>query len=131
MAHEALDGPCRRITQSTDCAAFDLFSVGEKTGGSINIFTLRELKSWIVRQLEQHVNLMGVPATLHHAVHHVHHPSRIPSAWRALATRFVLVELGEAGDGGHHICALVHDNNSTCTETRCASFKESNSMPKK
>ena len=29
MAHEALDGPCCRITQSTDCAAFNLFSVTE------------------------------------------------------------------------------------------------------
>jgi hypothetical protein len=38
MAHEALDGPCRCIAQSTDCAAFNLFSVGEKIGGLINIF---------------------------------------------------------------------------------------------
>lgn len=29
MAHETLDGPCRCIAQSTDCAAFNLFSVGE------------------------------------------------------------------------------------------------------
>jgi hypothetical protein len=26
MSHEALDGPCRGVSEGTDCAAFDLFS---------------------------------------------------------------------------------------------------------
>ena len=81
-------------------------------------FTSRELRNWIVRQLKQHVNLAGVTTTFDHTVHYIHHPSCALSAWCALATRFVLVELGEASDGGNHIRALVHDNNGTRTETR-------------
>ena len=70
-----------------------------------------------IRDLEQHVDLADVTATLHHAVHHVHHPGGTLTTRRALTAGLVLVERREASDGRDDIGALVHDDNSTGTKT--------------
>jgi hypothetical protein len=76
-----------------------------------------------------------VTTTLDEAVHHVHHPGRTLTAWRALTTRLVLVELGrvlgpiwnrskarsylsEPSNSGNQISTLVHDDDRTRSETR-------------
>jgi hypothetical protein len=86
------------------------------------------------RELQEHVDLAPVSTPFDEAVHHVHHPGRTLTTWRALSTRLVLVELhegenselfeqieytyfGEARDGGNDVGALVHNDDCTRAET--------------
>ncbi len=62
---------------------------------------------------------LGVARMLgtYHALHHVSEPAAALSAGRALPTGLVLVEVGQAGDGVHDVCALVHDHDSCRSQT--------------
>ena len=109
VTHETLDRPGGSITQGANGVPLDLFS-GRQLCSS--------RPPQCSRQLEQHVNLPLLRPTLDHAVHHVHHPSCALSARCALATRLVLVEFGESGNGRNHVGGVVHDDDSTSAE-RC------------
>ena len=66
----------------------------------------------------QRVDLIDRRTTLHHAVHHPHHPARSFAARRALPAAFMLVELAEPGDRLDDVGRLVHHDNRRRAETR-------------
>lgn len=110
VLHQALDRPGSGVTKSADGVALDLLTA---RGVSDNpIHTANDH----LRELEEHVNLTLLGATLNHAVHHVHHPGGTLTAGGALATRLVLVEFGETGNGADHVGRVVHDNDGSCSE---------------
>eukprot|EP00227_Mantoniella_beaufortii_P011202 CAMPEP_0197590548 /NCGR_PEP_ID=MMETSP1326-20131121/11475_1 /TAXON_ID=1155430 /ORGANISM="Genus nov. species nov., Strain RCC2288" /LENGTH=441 /DNA_ID=CAMNT_0043155651 /DNA_START=195 /DNA_END=1517 /DNA_ORIENTATION=- len=87
VADEALHGPGRGVAQRADGVALDLLG-----------------------ELLQHVDLLQPRVALLHALHDGVQPPRALTAGRALAAGLVLVEVGEARDGVHHVGALVHDD---------------------
>ena len=84
MGHAAAS-PNAQIVRPSTCLLYTVIIIsigrGKKKGG-------RD-----ARQLQKHVDLALVSTALDKTVHHVHHPCGAFSAWRALATRLVFVEL--------------------------------------
>src|SRR5680860_776166 len=77
---EPLHRPGRGVTERADGMAFDLFA-----------------------DVEQHLDFGLLRIAVGHALQHAPHPARAFAARRALAARFVFVEIGDAGDGADHV----------------------------
>ena len=85
MLDQALDRPCRRITERADGMSLDL-----------------------ARHLLQRFDLVDFGVAADKALHHPPHPSGSLAARRALAAGFMLVEVGKPRDRLHDVGALVH-----------------------
>src|SRR6185437_12191045 len=87
MRDQTLDRPRRGVAERADGVTLDLLC-----------------------NLEQHVDLALVGATLGHAGQNPPHPAGALAAWRTLAAALVLVEIGNARDGPDQVGRLVHDD---------------------
>eukprot|EP00307_Rebecca_sp_RCC1486_P004752 CAMPEP_0119406326 /NCGR_PEP_ID=MMETSP1335-20130426/696_1 /TAXON_ID=259385 /ORGANISM="Chrysoculter rhomboideus, Strain RCC1486" /LENGTH=470 /DNA_ID=CAMNT_0007430399 /DNA_START=300 /DNA_END=1708 /DNA_ORIENTATION=+ len=96
-ADEALDWPRGRVAKRADSVPLDLRS-----------------------DLVEHVDLLDLGVTCHHAVHDLVHPRRPLAARGALAAALVSIELGQPADGRDHVCGLVEDSDSRCSQARAS-----------
>mmetsp|Transcript_36577 Transcript_36577/g.67586 ORF Transcript_36577/g.67586 Transcript_36577/m.67586 type:complete len:217 (+) Transcript_36577:231-881(+) len=100
MADETLDRPGSSVSKSTDSVAFDLTS-----------------------KFVKHVNLFDLGLTSLHALHHLVEPGGTLSAWSALTTALVLVEVRKTSDGFDHVNAVIHHSHSSSTQSRLNTLK--------
>ena len=70
----------------------------------------------LVGKLFKHVNLSKVSISQLHALKHVDHPASALTARCALATTFVLVELGQSEDRVDYVSLVVHHDNGSGAE---------------
>lgn len=94
LSDESLNGPGCGITEGANCVTFDL-----------------------IRELFEHIDLGEVSITELHTLKHVNHPASTLTARCALTATLVLVELSKTKDGIDDVGLVVHDNDSSCSET--------------
>ena len=100
MLDQALDRPGGRIAECTD-------------GVSLNL----------ARHLLQRVNFVNFGVATNKALHHPPHPAGALAARCALTTALMLVEIGQARNGLHHVGALVHDDDARRAKTGSGLFQ--------
>jgi hypothetical protein len=94
-ADETLNGPGGSVTKGANGVSFNL-----------------------VRKFLKHVNLCEISISELHAFKHVNHPAGSFTAGGALSARLMSVELSESKNSVDNVSLLVHNNNSSCTESR-------------
>jgi hypothetical protein len=94
VSDQTLDGPSESLTESAN-------------GVSLNL----------LGELLHHVNLTLASSSLLEAVHDLLGPLGALATRGALPARLVVVELAETGDGTDNVGGLVHDDDSSGTET--------------
>ena len=95
MADQTLHRPGRGIAQRADGVAFDLLG-----------------------HVEQQIDLALLRLAALQALQHAPHPAAALAAGRALAAALVLVEVGDAPDGGDDVGRLVHDDDGRRAHAR-------------
>src|SRR3984885_10023838 len=70
----------------------------------------------LLGDIEQHVDLAFLRATLDYTLHDTPHPPRAFAARRALAAAFVLIKIRQTRDGADDVGRLVHHNCRSCAE---------------
>ena len=92
---QSLHRPGSSISQSTNCVSFDL-----------------------VRELLKHVDFSEVSIAVLDSLQQVYHPSCAFTTGSALATRLVLVELGESKDCIDRVSGAIHDYHCCSSQSR-------------
>src|SRR5262249_20750938 len=85
MADQTLNRPGRRVAQGADGVGLDHR-----------------------RHIPEQVDLALVGLAAFHPLQHAPHPATALAAGRTLSAAFVLVEIGDAADGGDDVGGLVH-----------------------
>jgi len=117
VSDKTLNRPGESLTQSwKDCQYKVLLDIGGKhTANSVTLNLLGEFL--------EHVNLTLTSLTILESLHHLLCPLASLSARCALAATLVAVEVAETADSSDNIGALIHDDNSSRSETRLAILK--------
>ena len=100
MSDETLNGPCCCISKSTNSVAFNL-----------------------VRKFLKHIDFSKIGISKFHSFKHINHPSGSFSAWCALSTRLMSIELSESKNCIYNISLIIHDYNSCSSKTTSSIFQ--------
>jgi len=77
----------------------------------------------LVGELLKHVDLSEIGISKLHSLKHVYHPAGTLSAWGALSTTLMLVELGKSQNSVNNISLIIHNNDCSSSQSTSSVFQ--------